>query len=157
MFTYEIGGKKYFQKPLVMGQVQQLIRLIKDEKTRIPASLTPWSVIEYLGDKLSEGVAIVLREDGKHLKDKDLTELTKEIQFSIDLETTFKVIEDFFDCNPIVSTIERIGESIKRISEKIQIGSPRPLSLSAAETSPEETKSSGDSPQENANLTLDIA
>lgn len=155
MYEYEIGCKKYFQKPLVMGQVQQLIILIKDEKTRIPENLTPWSVIEFLGDKLSEGVAIVLTEDGKHLKDKDLPGLTREIQFSIEPEMTFKVVEDFFDCNPIASIIKAIGEAIKRISEKIQIGSLKPSSPSAAVISPEETKSSGDPPQENASLSLD--
>jgi hypothetical protein len=154
-FQYMIGGRKYTQAPLVLGQVQQLIALLRDEKTRIPANLAPWSVMELLGDKLSEGIAIVLTEDAKHLKDKDLDALATEIRFSIRPADLFKVVEDFFDCNPIASDIKDIGEAIKRISEKIPPGSPMPSSPSATETSAKETRSSGDSPQENANLSLD--
>jgi hypothetical protein len=152
MFSYEIGGKKYTQQKLVLGQVQQLIALLKS--AQIPARLTAWSVIETLGDKLSEGIAIVLREDGKPLKEKDLPELTKEIQFSIDPETSFEVVEDFFDRNPINLTLERLTGSITRISGKI--GLNRSSSSSPVATSQSEPKSSGDSPSSNARVLSDL-
>jgi len=150
MFEYIIGDKKYFQKPLVLGQVQQLIAFIKSKEIQIPSILTPWSVIESFGDSLSEAVAIALREENRHLKDKDVEALAQEIKFSIEPETALKVVEDFFDCNPIVSTLERLAGSIKRIADRMMIGLKKPSSSSAAETSPSETKSSGDLPPENA-------
>ena len=154
-FSYEIDGKKYSQKPLVLGQVQQLIAFLKDKQTMFPKNLTPWSVIEFLGDEICEGIAIVLREDGRHLKDKDVETLAKEIKFSIEPETMFKVIEDFFDCNPIASVIERLAGNINRIAEKMGIGLKKPSPSSVKETSPKGTTSSGDSPRESASLSLD--
>jgi hypothetical protein len=155
-FRYEIDGKKYFQNPLVLGQVQQLIAFIKSKKIQIPSILTPWSVIESLGDYLSEGVAIVLREEDRPLKDKDVEDLAIEIKFSIEPETMFQVVEDFFDCNPIASTLERLAGTINRVVEKMGIGLKKPSPSSAAETSPGGMVSSGDLPRENANPSSDM-
>jgi hypothetical protein len=153
MFEYTIDGKKYSQKSLVLGQVQQLIKFLKGKK--LPETLTTFQIIDLLGDDLCEGIAIVLKEENRLLKDKDVTVLAKEIQFSIEPETAFKVVEDFFVCNPVASMLERLAGSIRKVAEQMMIGLKRPSSSSPEETSPAETKSSGDTPQENADLTLD--
>jgi len=153
MFEYEIDGKKYSQKPLVLGQVQQLIKFLRGKK--LPEILNPFQIIELLGDDLAEGIAIVLGEENRHLKDKDVSALTKEIQFSIKPGMALKVIEDFFDCNPIAPMMAELEGAIDRILGKITTGLKRPSSSSAEETSPEGMKSSGDTPRENADLTLD--
>jgi len=153
MFEYTIDGKKYFQKPLVLGQVQQLIKFLKGRK--IPDDLSPFNVIEFLGDDLSEGIAIILSENGQHLKDKDIASLTAEIKWSIEPETSFEVIRDFFECNPIASIFEKLTGKIKEIVEMMMTGLQKPSPSSVKETSPSEMKSSGDLPQENANLSLD--
>jgi hypothetical protein len=164
MFEYEIGGKKYFQKPLVLGQVQQLIEFLKGRK--LPDDLSPFKVIEFLGDDLSEGVAIVLSEDGRHLKDKDIVSLTAEIKWSIKPETSFEVIRDFFECNPIASMLEKLTGKIREIVKVMfaglgplarkATGLEKPSPSSVKETSPKKTTSSGDLPQENASPSLDM-
>jgi hypothetical protein len=143
MLEYVIGGKKYTQQKLVLGQVQQLLTLVKGKN--IPADFSPFKVIESLGDDLCEGIAIILREHGQPLKDKDPKVLAKEIQFAIDPETAFRVVEDFFACNPIAPMFQGLAGQINRIAENMLTGLSRPSSPSAEETSQEETKSSGDS------------
>lgn len=154
MFEYEIDGKKYFMKPLVMGQVQQLIKLLKVRK--IPDDLSPFKVIESLGDDLCEGIAIILSENGRHLKDKDLAALTAEIKWSIKPEISFEVVRDFFVCNPIASLLEKLTGKINEIIETMTTGLKKPSLSSARETSPNGTKFSGDSPLENANPSSDM-
>ena len=144
MVEYEIGGRKYFLKPLVLGQAQQLIRFLKGKK--LPESLSPIEIIESLGDDLSEGLAIVLSEEGKHLKDKNLKELAKEIQFSILPESVLEIIKDFFELNPLASILQRLAEKINQIIDQLMTGSMKSSSPSQEETSQKETKSSGDTP-----------
>ena len=64
--TYEIGGKTYTQKPLVLGQVRQLLDLLAN--VSIPADATAVGLINAIGDKLSLAIAIVLAEPGKSLR-----------------------------------------------------------------------------------------
>jgi hypothetical protein len=152
MPKYQIGDKVYLQKPLVLGQIDQLMDLL--EGTQIPKSSNPWMIKKALGEKIYVAMAIVLVEEGKSPK-RDLEELQKnadEIRWSIDHLTSIGVIEDFFECNPIASLLERLAGAMLKSGQKISVGLRGPLPSSATETSPNETKSSGDSPPENANL-----
>ncbi len=118
-FKYQIGGKTYIQKPLVLGQVKQLNALL--DGMVIPKDISVSGLIKLLGDKLPLALAIVLTEKGKHPKDKDIEALAKELEFEIDADTTSKVVEDFFDCNQIVSLIERIQGVINKARSQREI------------------------------------
>jgi hypothetical protein len=148
---YEIGGKTYVQRTLVLGQTRQLLGVVRFIK--LPGDLEIRSLIEALGPHLPGVLAVVLTEEGKSPRDKDLEVLAAELEFSITLEQTAQVIEDFFSCNPLPSLLDKLTQAAGKISAKI--GKPKTesnpsASSSQAETSAAGTESSGDSPQPSA-------
>jgi hypothetical protein len=154
MIEYEIGGKKYFQKPIVLGQISQIESFLT--KNNIPLGEGPEALIRFMGSKLSEGLAIVLQEEGVPLKDKDLSKLADDLAFTVDFETALKIVTDFFVCNPTNSILEKLGGAIGSIKRAVMIRTilSENLSASSAEaTSQKETISSGDTPSQTANPT----
>jgi len=147
-FEYEIGGKKYIQKPIVWGQIRQLKNILPRIGVQ---ALTIEGVMFALGDQLAKAIAIVLIPEGENPKDKDIDALAEEIEFSLDPETILRVIEDFFDCNPIVSLSRKLNGMILNlkgnIAAQIMTQSKEYVSSLPEETSPKETPSSGDTVQ----------
>jgi hypothetical protein len=143
-FQYEINGKKYTQQELVLGQWQQLLKFLKGKE--MPKMLSPRHVVEELGDDICEAIAIILREEGKHLKDKNIKELAKEIQFSIKPKLSLKIVKDFFVCNHLGSIMDEVAQEIMEILNQTTPILQKSSSSSAEETSPSEIKSSGDIP-----------
>lgn len=145
-YEYEIGGKKYIQRPLVLGQVRQLMKLLQG--LVFPKDINTIELIALLGDRLPQAIAIVLTPDGVNLKDKDINAIASDLEFEISPETTIEVIENFFDCNPIPSLLEKVSGMAQKIGkamikEQMETGStPSSVSL-LEETSPKETQSSG--------------
>jgi hypothetical protein len=148
---YEIGGRIFYQKPLVLGQVKQLIAVIKG--LVLPYDLTVASMVLALGDKTPQALAILMVEDGVLLKNKKTDEIQELLEDNLTIEQTIKVIEDFFDCNPIVS----ISEAMIGLTDKVQKTMAQATSLTESvpslqeETLPNEMTSSGDTPLLNAN------
>ena len=149
---YEIGGSKFIQRPLVIGQMKQLRDFMKD--LVLPANINTVGIITMLGDRISEAAAIVLipiegdelasLQTGK-LASKDLKALTDELEFSMDAETALKVVEDFFDCNPIASILERLTGMVGKVTMKMTEMKSTILSPPLPEeTSQSEIASSGD-------------
>lgn len=125
-FRYEIGGRVFYQRPLVLGQLRQLLdKVLKDLLIPDSQDLAPDVLILALGDKLPLGLAIVLSEEGKSLKDKDIEELAKDLEFSITAEQAMEVVVNFFDCTPITSLLNMFTERMSTLTEsmKKQIGS----------------------------------
>ena len=120
MFKYEIGEKSYIQKPLVLGQVGQLIDCLKG--TTI-TSFNPVDIFNQLRDQMPRLLSIVLTEEGKSPGDKDLESMAREMEFSIDIDTALKVSEDFFDCNPVASIWKRLNGLSQNIVRTIPAGS----------------------------------
>lgn len=146
---YVIGEKTYIQRPIVLGQLRQLLNLLQG--IVIPKDVNTMGLIAALGDKLSQAIAIILTPEGMKLKDKDIKKLATEIEFEISLERTIQVVEDFFGCNPIASLLEKLNTIIDKITERIQqTGSKNSSVSSVMETSPSETVSSGNTPLESA-------
>lgn len=116
-FNYDIGGKTYTMLSLRMGQVHQLLDLLKDQE--IPDELTVASLFATLGPKLKEAIAIVLHVPDVRLQDKNIAELADEIAFEITPEQEMEIIEDFFDCTPISSILERMSGMVEKITEKL--------------------------------------
>lgn len=144
-FKYQIGDKVYIQKPLVLGQIRQFLNALKG--LTIPKDVNVFSIIDALGDKLPGMFAIVLTPESINLKDKNLEELSKEIEFNIDPEMTMKVIEDFFTCNIIPSLLERFSGVMMKVTKSIsKTGSKNSVSSSQEEILPNGIPSSGDTP-----------
>ncbi len=160
-FTYDIDGKKYIQRELVLGQLLLLIVLLKH--IRIDASMDIAALIASIGLKMPEALAIVLIPAGAEISDKGDDEkrrsLAKELSFSIKPDVVFTVVEDFFDCNPIASLLERITGLMEKLTlnavfKNIKNPASNPSSSSSqTETSPDGSQSSGGTPLENASPT----
>ena len=161
---YEIGGKKYSQKKLVLGQIRQLLCLMKEsgllkgKEILIPTKISTKDLVDFLSEKgemLSRWIATILRENGIPLIEKNLEAMSSEIDFSIEPEQAMEVIRDFFDFLNLTSLSEKLATMMAEIENKImeQIGSKKPASYSPEEISPSETLSSGDSQSKNATLT----
>ncbi len=140
MFTYEVNGKTYVQKPLVIGQVKQLLNALRGLEA--PQGMTSVDLIELLGDKLPSIFAIVLTEQGTSPKDKDIASLAEEFSFDFPLETAIKVVEDFFGCNPTHLYLEKLVQMIGVINPAMVGGltSTESLASSPEGTSGEEIK-----------------
>lgn len=160
-FKYKIGDNTFVQRPLVNGQVRQLVNAM--EGMVLPGDFNPQKIMAAFGDKLHTAIAIALLdakeiesktniEVGRYLRSRDIPELAADLEWCIEPEISVKVIEDFFDCNPIASLLEKmaaLGTKFNRMKTPL-----KPLSPSSAEeTSPCETTSSGDTPPETASRT----
>lgn len=118
MFTYQIDSKVYEQKPLVWGQVKQLTAVLKG--VSVEQDLTVSDLIDLIGDKMPMVLAVVLTEQGKSPKDKDLEAIAAEFVFSVPVETVIKVVEDFFGCNPTALYLEKFEKLIGGIRQKVE-------------------------------------
>mgnify|MGYP000908518042 CR=1 FL=1 len=116
-YLYKIGEKEYRMKPLVMGQVRQLLSLLKG--VELPETLTVVSLITAFGDKLTEAIAILLIEPDVSLNLKDVQKVTNDIEFYLSPSLAMEIIEDFFDCTPIFSILEEMGKRVEKIVGKM--------------------------------------
>ncbi len=142
---YEIGGKAYTQKKLVLGQLRQLMEVLQG--TALPVEAGAMAMVAALGERLPLCLAVVLTEEGRSPAGKDLPALADEIEFSITPETVMEVVEDFFGCNPIVSLLDRATAMIGNLSTRMMptpTASSNSSSSSPEATSPNGTASSGD-------------
>lgn len=151
MKEYQIGEKTFIQKPLVLGQLMQIIDLLAG--LQIPSHITVPGIIALLQDRLPRAMAIILCEPGQKLKEKDLDSLTDFMAEKCDLSTTLEVVENFFGLNNLPSILEKLAQMSQTV-KRLVIGLKSSALSSAEEISHDETKSSGDTPSENASPIL---
>lgn len=116
-FEYTIGEKTYVMKPLVMGQINQLINLLKE--IDFPEELNVMSIVMALGDKLPKAIAIILHEPDVALKNKNIEVLGGDLAFELSPELTMEIVENFFDCTPVSSLLEKMAKTIESVVEKV--------------------------------------
>lgn len=161
-FTYKIGGETYIQKPLVLGQINQLAAIMRG--IELPGSVDVAALVVLFGSKLPMAIAIVLIEEAAikdnpgsipgYLMERDIDKISKKLEFTLDSETAARIVEDFFDCNPIASLLSKFTGISEKIAGKIQQTElSSSASTSQTETSQKETTSSGVSLSENASPT----
>ena len=161
-FSYSIGGRKFIQKPLTLGQWQQLIDLL-GQGIKVPPELNSAGVMMLLSQMglLGEALAVVLEPRRGAItkfiflflparvirKNKNTKKLAAFIGKEIDGPTTLEVVEDFFDLTkPIFDRVTAIAAKAKGAAAGLSnASSPSPAGIS-----PGETKSSGATPLENA-------
>lgn len=117
-YKYTIGERSFIQRPLVWGQVRQLMDLLKTVEIKPPYGTK--ELVEVLGDKLIYAVVIVITEQGKSPKEKDTTSLASEIEFDLSIDMMLQVIDDFFSCNPTASYLEKLTKLIGNMAEKVE-------------------------------------
>jgi hypothetical protein len=150
---YHIGGKTFIQRPLVLGQLQQILELIAG--LQIPRVITTPAVVAMLESRLPRAVAILLCEKGTRLKDKDLDALTEFMAGECDFATTLEVVENFFALNDLPCILDKLSR-VSRMAKGLVAGSTAPSPSSPGETLPSGTTSSGDSLPKNASPTSSI-
>ena len=139
MEQYEINGKTYIQRPLVLGQIKQLTEALAG--VDIPTGAGVGQVAGLVGDQLPRCAAVVLQPEGVAHRDKDMDALEAEFYEHMDLVTAEKVIDDFFALTPAQTVAKLLGR-LRGMFVMAQVGGAgltRPLSSSAAETSLSET------------------
>lgn len=143
--TYTIGARTFEQRPLVLGQLRQLMGIM--EGLKLDPQARAVELVSLLGDRLPLALAVVLSEEKTFPGDKNLQTLAREIEFSIDPQTTIQVIQDFFECNPISSWLEKLTEAVVAVSRKVASTPSKGFALSSqTETQQRDEKSSGASP-----------
>ena len=147
MKTYKIGNITYQQRPLVIGQVKQLLTVL--EGLTIPSDINIMGLMAVLGDRLPDALAVILTPVGMSPKDKDLNELSEELAFSLEIEQAMEVVEDFFVLNPLSSIFGRLSQAIERIQAQYLMSSMTSSASLPEETSREEMRSNGDIPLKN--------
>ncbi len=150
MPEYSINEKTYYQNKLVLGQWRQLLDILKG--LTIPGNVDVLGMVDILGDRLPLALAVVLNPEGVALKDKDLPALADELEYTISADAVIKVIEDFFECNPLPSILAKLSQAAGILDGMMTKTQSTPSSSSSPpETSPGEIASSGDTPSTTAN------
>lgn len=118
MFRYEINGGWYTQSPIVLGQMAQLSKIFTSVNIGEIEELK--DLIETLGDRLPELMAVVLTPEGTHLKDKNMKAMIDEMENYATLEVVESVVTDFFPCNPnVLSLLEKVDKATGMIGEML--------------------------------------
>ena len=116
-FKYIIGDRVYYQRKLVMGQVNQLIEVTKN--LEIPSNPSTMQLITAFGDKITEAIAVVLVPADMKLKEKHVGQVVSDIQFELEPEMVLEVMEDFFACNQISLLLKKLTNVIEKAVERI--------------------------------------
>jgi hypothetical protein len=154
---YVIGDKTYVQKPLVLGQIKQLTKVLKG--IQWPKILDISEIINAVIDVVPEALSIVLIEKGKEsiqdLKTRDLKLTQEDFEYAVDTVTLMRVVDHFLSCNPINSLWRMMRNVISTtytapaLTEETQVEATGLIDTSSTlpeETSQEETQSSGGTP-----------
>jgi hypothetical protein len=119
---YVIGGKTYYQKKAVIGQVVDIIELF--EKADINDIIDPMMLISHLGKKVPDLLSIILipADDNNNpmpLFEVDRDKHKKELYNIVEPEDAIKIIEDFFLVNDIGKVIKLVGQVVDRIGKQV--------------------------------------
>lgn len=120
--TYNIKGRVFYQKELVLGQLELLIDLLKN--IEFEKGLTNLQILKVLGSKVPHAMAIVLLEEAKQIEkievrtngeSLEIEEVKKLTQFfanNVDISLALKVIIDFFVCTPMTNIMQTLATLI---------------------------------------------
>jgi len=142
MKKYTLGGQKYIQKPLVLGQYKQLLEVLGGVKLGGSAV----EIMATLGDKVPLAAAIVMQPVKPWPlsllytpQRKNIKRLAVKLSNILDVDTALEVMADFFDCNPVQQAMERLAGVVQAQQEPEQDGSKPQSSTSPEETLPKES------------------
>ncbi|MDW8003053.1 MAG: hypothetical protein RMJ39_10420 [Deltaproteobacteria bacterium] len=124
MKRYEIFGKTFIQKPLVLRQTKQLVELFSDTNLSKLFESDIENLIKIFAKKGAKFLAIVLIPEGVEIKDKDMAYL-EELFEDCDLDTFTEVVKDFFLFNNLLSLIQKVVSPLTEKTEdteKVAIG-----------------------------------
>lgn len=98
--TYEIGGKNYSQKPLVLGRLIEIVQAIDIERLQ---TATTAQAVKELALASPKVLSIILQDENRSRADE---EALKE---NLDMKTLTEVAEDFLSFNRDLSALGRLA------------------------------------------------
>jgi hypothetical protein len=149
--TYTIGGTRYVQRSIVLGQLRLLMPVLAGIEIQTGSSA---ELISVIGGRLPEALAVVLAEEGEALREamhpERLEERAGALAWSMTPDAALEVAEDFFVFNRVSSVGERIAAAVEALRRNMreETGSSTRSSSFPEATSPEETGSCGPRPPE---------
>jgi hypothetical protein len=123
--TYSVNGKTYYQRKLVLGQIEPLIAFLEDVTF---AELSAAGIVKALGGKLPKVLAIVVTPEGESPRDKDVAALAETLAAEMDIETALEVAADFLSFNPVSSIFGRINGIMNLLMESTKSMNREPSS-----------------------------
>jgi hypothetical protein len=106
---YTINGRKYYQVPLVIGQMARLLTELKGISI---GSMNATGLVLGLGADLPRLLACVLVPDGSYPRDVDIMAMEAEL-WDMEIDQALVVVADFLEQ-------ERLGSRLDRITAIIQ-------------------------------------
>jgi hypothetical protein len=150
--SYNIGGRTYLQRELVYGQIKQVKAFLSNLNLDFdnPEQLIN-SVIEQ--GLIPQACAIVLTQKDAEIKSKNLSDEAEFFEYNLPLSTGVAALQDFFEVTPVVSLYNMVSQILLGVSSTISTmtgvtGLTNSSPSYVAETLPNETQSSGDTPPE---------
>jgi hypothetical protein len=113
---YIINGKTYFQKPLVIGQVELLVKILEG---RTVNDLSASGLVLSFGGILPKVAAIILIPEGEKISERDIEAIETELRDELTVEAALEVAADFLSCNPISLIFEQLRNLPAMLAEKI--------------------------------------
>jgi len=105
---YTINGRKYYQQPLVIGQMARLLAALKGISI---GSMNAMGLVLGFGADLPRLLACVLVPDGSHARDVDTAALEAEL-WDVEIDQALEVVADFLEQARLGSRLERITAMI---------------------------------------------
>ncbi len=105
---YTINGRKYYQQPLVIGQMARLLAALKGISI---GSMNAMGLVLGFGADLPRLLACVLVPDGSHARDVDTAALEAEL-WDVEIDQALEVVADFLEQARLGSRLERIAAMI---------------------------------------------
>jgi hypothetical protein len=144
---YQIGERSYVQRPLVLGQLQQLLPFLGSVKVK-RGEISDLMGMFSNGNRISAALAVVLIDEGITVREAldRVEERAVEIHYSITADQILEVLEDFFVCNRSSSVLERLLTLVVNLKAEIERANGTSKAFctkSPVEISPEGTTSYG--------------
>jgi len=128
-YKNHIGETDYVRRPLVIGQVKQLMDVLGD--IILPADIDIPGIIAVLGVRLPYALAVILTEKDTHPKDKDIDGLGESFTYTLETSTAIQAVEDFFVLNPVASLLEKMSGMVDKIHEALGMNGSKSFAASS--------------------------
>lgn len=112
---YDVDGEPFVQRPLVLGQLLPLCKIIEGVEIK---SFSVQGIISALGENLSKAIAVMLIPENVALRDRDYEADAEWISEHMSAEMALEVVADFLSFNPVSSILAKV----KEITGSFQMG-----------------------------------
>jgi len=81
--------------------------------------MTVQTITGMIGESMDTAIAIMICEEGKSLKEKNIDKLAEAIRYELDMDTSMQIVEDFFLLNDLTSLVTRVAGIMVSMSNRM--------------------------------------